>query len=64
MVVTDLYFDQLNGKRSSSIFQQHYNYFAKVSDAAALQNTDEDEFVSIQESHLVLRKTSIEDYCS
>lgn len=40
-VLTDPLFDQLNGKRSSSIFQHHYNYLAKVSDIAVLQNTDE-----------------------
>lgn len=40
-VLTDPLFDQLNAKRSSSIFQHHHNYLAKVSDAAVLQNTDE-----------------------
>lgn len=39
--LTDPLFDQLNGKRSSSIFQHHYNYLAKVSDTEVPQNTDE-----------------------
>lgn len=40
-VSTDPLFDQLNEQRSSSIYQHHYNYLAKVSDPAVLQNTDE-----------------------
>lgn len=39
-VLTDALLDQLNGKRSSSIFQHHYNHLAKVSDTAVLQNTN------------------------
>lgn len=58
--LTDPLFDQLNGKRSSSIFQHHYNYLAKVTDTAVLQNTDEDTgFISLwgrtHSSHLLFK---------
>lgn len=40
-VLTDSLFDQVNGKRSSSIFQHHYNYLAKDFVASVLQNSNE-----------------------
>lgn len=68
--LTDPLFDQLNGKRSSSIFQHHYNYLAKVSDSAVRQHADEiTESISFPKentfkSFIPQKQPSTKDHCA